>query len=133
MHTLSPEQVAELRRLYRAGNHDWDELARPYGVRASLVAHAVGGHGCYADLECSETPVRQAVSNSLPDDKVDEARQLYSTGKYTYEKLAKKFGVSNSVVQNAIRGKGRYGKIGKPLKASFGRWAKNERRAANER
>lgn len=98
-----------------------------------MISRAIRGCAPY-DCVQDEPPIAAPeISASLPEEKVDEARQIYSTGKYTYEKLGKKFGVSKHVMQNAIRGKGRYGKIGTSLKARFGRWAKNERRPANER
>ena len=109
-------------------------MANERGVSTTLISNAVRGHAPYDRVRCDEPPIAAPeISGPLADDRVDEARQLYSTGKYTYEKLAKKFRVSKHVMQNAIRGKGRYGKMGKPLQARFGKWAKNERRAASER
>lgn len=130
---LTDEEVAALRRRRRNGE-DLLTLAKERRVSTNLISRAVRGCSPYDRVQCDEPPIAAPeISGPLADDKVDEARQLYSTGKYTYEKLAKRFQVSKAVVQNAIRGKGRYGRIGKPLRARFGKWAKNERRAANER
>lgn len=129
---FADDEVAALRRQYRKGN-DLATLAEERGVSTNLISRAIRGCAPY-DRVHEEPPIAAPeISASLPEEKVDEARQLYSTGKYTYEQLAKRFGVSKHVVVNAIRGKGRYGKIGKPLQARFGKWAKNERRSAKER
>lgn len=130
---LTDEDVAVLRRRYRKGE-DLTTLANERGVSTTLISHAVRGHTPYDRVQCDEPPIPSPeISRPLPDEKVDEARQLYATGKFTYEQLAEKFGVSKAVVQNAIRGEGRYSEIGTPLRAKFGKWRKNERRAANER
>lgn len=130
---LTDDEVAQLRRRHRKGE-DVTTLAKERGGSTTLISAAVRGRSPYDRVQCDEPPIAAPeISGPLADDKVDEARQLYSTGKYTYEQLAKRFRVSKSVVQNAIRGKGRYGAIGKPLGARFGRWAKNEKRAANEK
>lgn len=130
---LTDDEVGQLRRRHRKGE-DLSTLAHERGVSMNLISRAIRGCAPYDRVQCDDPPIAAPeISEPLPDERVDEARQLYSTGKYTYEQLAKKFGVSKGVVQNAIRGKGRYGKIGKPLHARFGKWVKNERRAANER
>lgn len=131
---LTDEDVAAFRRRHRKGE-DLTTLANERGVSTTLISAAVRGRSPYDRAQCDEPPIAAPeISGPLPDEKVDDARQLYSTGRYTYETLAKRFGVSNATVQNAVRGKGRYGKIGKPLQARFGRWAKNARwRPANER
>lgn len=130
---LTDDEVAAFRRRHRKGE-DLTTLAKERGVSITLISSAVRGHAPYDRVQCDEPPIAAPeISGPLADDKVDEARQLYASGKYTYDQLAKTFRVSKAVAQNAVRGKGRYGKIGKPLQARFGRWAKNERRAANER
>lgn len=130
---LTNDEVAQLRRRHRKGE-DLTLLANERGVSITLISAAVRGRAPYDRVQCDEPPiVAPEISGPLPDEKVEQARQLYSTGKFTYEQLAKKFHVSKSVMQNAIKGRGRYGKIGKPLQARFGKWTKNERRAANER
>lgn len=131
---LTDDEIAQFRRRHRKGE-DLTTLANERGVSTTLISNAVRGRSPYDHVQCDEPPIAAPeISGPLRDERVDEARQLYSTGKYRYEKLAKKFRVSKHVVVNAIRGKGRYGKIGKPLQARFGRWAKNARwRPANER
>lgn len=129
---LTDDEVAALRRRYRSGE-DLATLAKEGGVSTNLISRAIRGCAPYDRVRDEQPITAPEISASLPDEKVSEARRLYSTGKYTYEKLANKYGVSRFVIVNAVRGKGRYGKIGEPLKAKFGRWAKNERRAAKER
>ncbi len=129
---LTDDEVAGFRRRHRNGE-DLTTFAKERGVSINLISRAIRGCAPYDRVQVEPPIAASKISASLPEENVDEARQLYSTGKYTYENLAKKFQVSKSVVQNAIRGKGRYGKIGKPLHARFGKWAKNQRRAANAR
>lgn len=130
---LTDDEVAAFRRRHRNGE-DLTTLANERGVSTTLISNAVRGHAPYDRVQCDEPPIAAPeISGPLPDERVDEARQLYSTGKYTYQQLAKRFGVSKHVVVNAIMGKGRYGRIGKPLQSRFGKWAKNQRRAASEK
>lgn len=124
-HTLSPQQVADVRRKYRTGKYTYAELAKPLGVKPSLIVGAVGGHGSYADIDCTEPPIRHDICAPLADDKVQEVRDLYATGNHKYVELAEQFGVTMTVVRNAINGRGRYGKIGTPLpRGESGRWLK---------
>lgn len=123
-HSLAPELVAELRRKARQGGVTCTDLARPLGLHPALVSSAVGGYGSYASFECEEPPIRHEKSSSLPAENVDQVRQLYATGKFTYAELGKKFGVSGNVIRHAVLGRQRYAKIGTPLPKTSGRWTK---------
>lgn len=131
-HSLAPELVAELRRKRRDGVMCAD-LGRPLGLHPALVASAVGGYGSYANFECDEPPVRNERSSSLAPDKVDEARRLYATGKFTYEQLAEKFGAGSNVVRNAVHGRGSYGRIGTPPPKANGHWMKKALRRIDDK
>lgn len=113
LRALSPRDAAEMRREYRQGQSTAD-IARRRGLSKSLVKRAVFGREGYANFDCNEPPA-EFVSYALRPDDIEKMRRLYASGWYSYEQLAADFGVTIGSAIRAIKGVGRYGRVGRPI------------------
>jgi transposase-like protein len=101
---LSPEQVAEIRARYRAGETQ-TSLAKEFGVIQPHVSRIVRGEAWSGEIHQRPSPGFRFASNgtrSLSAEQVARIRRRYAEGE-TQMKLAAEFGVSQGWVSLLVR------------------------------
>ena len=105
---LSEQDVARLRDLYAAG---WSQrrLAAEFRVTpghvSEIVARKLWGHLPLTFGERNPTKGWRVGKPKLSDRDIAEMKVAYALGGTTHQELAQRYGVSKTLVGNAIRGK----------------------------
>lgn len=98
---LSIEMVKEIRSIAAAGGVTNQELAKRYGVSASVISEAASGKN-YRGLPA---PSGESASNAkLTNDQAGQIRELSRTQNLSSSVLGKKFGVSGASILRIING-----------------------------
>jgi transposase-like protein len=78
-----------------SGSIPLSAIAKKHGIAESHFRRIVKAHGI---------EIRPNQASKLSAQQADEIRTLYSTGKYTYEDLASRYGVTYANIGYVVRG-----------------------------
>ena len=110
---LTQEQAIEIREKYFTGNYEQKNLAKEYFTSESTISKVVNYKSPYKKTS-DETLVKMKSGFNkikLNQEQITEIREKYSTGKYSYSKLAKEYFVAISVISNVVNFKLAYKEI----------------------
>lgn len=106
---LTEADVLEIRKMYADGGILQSELAKRFGVSHSLVVKIILGklwkRSFVPGGKTRDSYGERHHSAKLTEASVLEIRKIYSEGKLTQEKIAKRYGVDRSVVGSIVLGK----------------------------
>lgn len=99
---LTWESVAEIRRLYASGEANQEQLAQRYDVIQATISQIVRGNR-WRTGEGDTVKSPRGKTRKVSDDEVVEIRCLYDEKLFNQKELAKKFGVSPTLISQIIR------------------------------
>lgn len=106
---LNDNAVQEIHALYRTGEWSQSRLATRYGVHQTLISRILSSKG-WSHLGMDVTPAVSGKGATNPQAKISEKdvfeiRALAKAGGFTQNEIAKKFGVTQSLVSAIVRRK----------------------------
>lgn len=100
---LTPDDAAEIRRLFAAGGISRQEIAWRYGVKPAGIGSIIANEAFPDPGYTPPLKVKRTAANFLGPDKARQIRQLYSEGGKSQRHLADQFAISLSAVSQIVR------------------------------